>query len=230
MSDERRWQDVAALAEMGVLSASLIHELRQPLFALRAMAELLLVQPESARERAEEMLAQARYAERLIQHYGSVGRTDEPVVLMDMNDPVRAGVEMLAYRARGAGVTLEFAPSARPVLVHGQPLTVKQVALNLIGNAIDAARGSDDSRVEVCTTRTEDAVGLLIYDSGPGVADDVMERLFEPFVTTKPVGAGTGLGLAITRERVQASGGRVWLEREGDRTLATVLWPAATTE
>ena len=81
-----------------------------------------------------------------------------------------------------------------------------QVILNLVLNAADAIAPGGHVRIEAC--RAAAGVRLSVSDDGPGIAPDVRDRLFEPFVTTKEVGKGTGLGLAVCRGLVEAAGGR----------------------
>src|SRR5690606_24102706 len=120
--EERDWRQVAQLAELGVLSASLVHELRQPLFAIRAIGELLSAEvPAALRPRLHDLIEQARYAEHLVQHYGLIDNPERGRVLLDINDSVRAAVQMLRHRARKRDIELDVALSTRPVLVHSRP-------------------------------------------------------------------------------------------------------------
>jgi signal transduction histidine kinase len=85
-----------------------------------------------------------------------------------------------------------------------------QVILNLVLNAADACNGK--GRVSVQARRGGLGVVLAVHDDGPGVAPELHDRLFEPFVSTKEVGAGTGLGLAVCRGLVEAAGGTIGLD------------------
>lgn len=227
---EQDWRTVAQLAELGVLSASLVHELRQPLFAIRAIGELLSAEvPEPLRQRLGDLLEQARYAERLVQHYGVMDAPERGRVLLDLNDPVRAAVQMLRHRAERRGVSLQVELAARPVLVFSRPSAVQQMAVNLLGNALDAVEGRSECWVRVYTIRGDHRAELVIEDSGAGLSPAVRERVFEPFVTSKAPGRGTGLGLAITRTLAREDDGDVQLEEAaGGGLRAVVHWPLAT--
>jgi len=85
-----------------------------------------------------------------------------------------------------------------------------QVLLNLLMNAGDASGGR--GRVLVRAVQRADVVRIEVQDDGPGIRDDIRDRLFEPFVTTKDVGTGTGLGLAVCRGLVEAAGGTIHVE------------------
>jgi C4-dicarboxylate-specific signal transduction histidine kinase len=103
-----------------------------------------------------------------------------------------------------------------PVMVNRRKLS--QVLLNLLVNSADAMEeaGTSTPWVLVSAKRVEDGVQIAVQDNGPGIPADVAAHLFEPFVTSKPVGKGTGLGLALSREYVASFGGRLELQSSPD--------------
>jgi len=98
---------------------------------------------------------------------------------------------------------------------------LRQVLFNLVSNAIDAA--GPNGRIEVRLQREGDMMTVDVVDSGPGIADQVAARLFEPFVTGKP--EGVGLGLAVARQIVDAHGGRLFWSRDTDETCFRMELP-----
>ena len=93
------------------------------------------------------------------------------------------------------------------------PFQMQQVFVNIIGNALQALRDWDgERRVRGGSESAGGMIHLEFADSGPGIPPEVMERLFEPFFTTREVGEGTGLGLSISYGIVEAHGGRIWAE------------------
>ncbi|MFT6229833.1 MAG: two-component system C4-dicarboxylate transport sensor histidine kinase DctB [Myxococcota bacterium] len=225
VSADSTWEDVAQLAELGVLTASLVHELRQPLFAIRAIAELLNASETGrVQERIAEIIVQARYAEGLVQHYGVLDNRDADDVLLDVHDPVRAAINMVGHRVRAAKAILTVDLDVRPLLVRTRPSAVQQVATNLLVNAIDAVASGAERQIHVQTHRTETHAELRVRDSGPGLADGMRERLFQPFVTSKPSGQGTGLGLAITRNLLRQAGGDI-VVAPSEHTEFLATWP-----
>lgn len=122
---------------------------------------------------------------------------------LDLADAVAATLRLLRPRWKDrvrVSTSLEGVPTLRGDVGH-----LHQILLNLVANAIDAAR----EHVDVSATVTSGRLVLDVTDDGPGVASSVADRLFEPYVTTKPPGSGTGLGLAITREIVERYGGAI---------------------
>jgi signal transduction histidine kinase len=139
---------------------------------------------------------------------------------------VRAGLnstlQLVAHAAQRAEVRLEADLPEGSWRVHGDGRSLNQVFLNLLKNALEALEGSGGA-VRVRLRREGDVVAVDVEDDGPGIDPALRERLFEPFVTSKPAGRGTGLGLPISRRIVQACGGSLGVRSEpGQGTCFTV--------
>ncbi|WP_437931815.1 response regulator [Sorangium sp. So ce291] len=209
---------VSALSE---LAASLAHELSQPLAAILSnaqAAERLLAHapPDIAEARAAlaDIMADDRRAGQVIQRMRAMLRKgDLSAAALDLDELIREVVRLMASAALLAGTTvrLELAPGLPRV--RGDGIQLQQVLLNLFVNALDAvARRPPEARLVVVRTRRADRgqVELSVADSGEGIPPADLERVFEPFFTSKP--QGLGVGLAISRSIVEAHGGRLWAE------------------
>jgi nitrogen fixation/metabolism regulation signal transduction histidine kinase len=108
------------------------------------------------------------------------------------------------------GVAIEARLADNLPLIHADPGMLRQVLHNLFQNAIDALTGVDNPRILVSTSLGTGGVLLTVRDNGTGIAEGVMGRIFEPYVTTKP--KGTGLGLAIVKKIVDEHHGRILVE------------------
>lgn len=217
--DEADLQRLLAMADLGVMTASLLHELRQPLFAIRGEAQLGLVRGgEEGAEALRAILAHVEHVSSLVDFYGSLGREEEEAVF-DLNQPVQAAVDLLVHRQRRSGALLELELTDQALWVRGRELAARQVAVNLLQNAFDAVEEVSGRRVAVRTALQGSRVRLEVEDSGPGVPDELRTRVFEPFVSSKPPGRGTGLGLYITQRLVADWQGRLVLS--GGRTGGT---------
>jgi C4-dicarboxylate-specific signal transduction histidine kinase len=216
----RRLRDLLAaagrLAEFVRFAAQQIPELRQPLFAIKGLAQLLL---EKERVDLEEMLDFARHiveqSERLTGLVSnlrqlSVPSTPEASRRAELGTMLVRVTSLLEFRLRKAGATLrtQIAPDLPPLVVT--PHGLEQVLINLISNALDAVAGAPQPLVQVrARVLPENPRFALVEvaDNGAGVAKAVRARLFESFFTTKGEEQGTGLGLAVSREVARSSGG-----------------------
>jgi C4-dicarboxylate-specific signal transduction histidine kinase len=216
----RRLRDLLAaagrLAEFGRFAAQQIHELRQPLFAIKGLGQLLL---EKDRLDLDEVLDFARHiveqSERLT---GLVANLRQLSVPTQSTGKARTEVgavlvrvtSLLDFRLRKAGVTLrtQIAPDLPPIAAA--PHALEQILINLLANALDAVSGAPapivQLRARVMAENPRFAL-VEVADNGLGIAKAVRSRLFESFFTTKGDEQGTGLGLAVSREIARGAGG-----------------------
>ncbi|MCC5991309.1 MAG: sensor histidine kinase [Rhodobacteraceae bacterium] len=202
----------AKLASLGEMSASVSHELNQPLAAMKtylAGARLLL-----RHKRSDEALASFDRIDGLIDRMGSIARTlksfarkgGEAFAPIDLRTCLADALTMMEPMLRDARVLVVRTVPHEPVMIMGDSVRVEQVILNLVRNAVDATRGVNAPQIDIIISQAETA-NLIVRDNGTGIAD--IEALFEPFYTTKPSGHGVGLGLAISSGIVTDHGGRL---------------------
>ena len=173
-------------------------------------ADRLLREMEGASRRISELVASVK----------SYSRMDETSARaeIDVHEGLESTLTMLSFKLRKYDIRIER--DYDPALPH--PLAnageINQVWTNLIDNAIDAVAAAGGGRIWLRTMRREDDVVVEVHDDGPGIAPEIQERIWEPFFTTKDVGAGTGLGLDIARRIVvRQHGGQISLQsRPGD--------------
>jgi two-component system sensor kinase FixL len=211
---------------MGELTASLAHELTQPLTAILSNAQaalrLLAADPpdvEEVRVALTDIVDDDKRAAGVIKGVRALlKRGDVQYEPVDANDVVRQ-VEALARNealANDVDVRLELADSLTPV--SGDRIQLQQVVLNLLLNAIDVTTEDGGGRGGIILSTVErDGTEILVtvQDSGPGVDAVQADRIFEPFFTTR--GEGFGMGLAVSRTIVERHGGRIWFENNADR-------------
>lgn len=225
MSDDPTLVHVGRLAELGLLTAAWMHEVRQPLTAIQATAEMAIAGGSADAARWRKVLGQVRQLRALVDGVAGLGRSEGFPSRVDLGQPIAAALTTLQAQARSAGVSVSFNPSAGPMIVRARPSAVQQLVVNLVHNGIDAARRGG-GHVWLSLVAEEEVAVLDVADDGPGVAPSIRDRLFEPFATDKPDGLGTGLGLFIVQGIVLELGGEVTLgPREGGGTLAVVRLP-----
>lgn len=223
------------MAAMGSLLAGVSHELNNPLAVVVAQSTLLheFASDQQTKARAEKVRAAAERCGRIVKSFlGMVRLHPTEQVETDLNQVVRAALEVTAYGARSAGISIDtdFAEGAVPVVADPDHLT--QVVANFLVNSQHAlAAIPKERRIRVCTYRNGDKVGFSVEDNGPGIAPEIRPRIFESYFTTKPVGVGTGIGLSISRSIVERHKGRIWFEEvEPQGARFVVELPAAKKE
>jgi signal transduction histidine kinase len=210
----------ARLAMIGELTASIAHEINQPLGAILNNADAAEMILESQPQRTDEVrriLADIRRddlrASEVIRHIRTLLRKSGiEARRVAMNDVIGDVLRLIGPDAvrRGVAVTQDLARELPEVMADGVHL--RQVVLNLVLNAMDAMKEIEpwQRRVSVRTARDGESIVVSVVDSGPGIAPERLPRVFDSFYTTKE--DGLGLGLSIARYLVEANHGRLWAE------------------
>ena len=206
------------MSAIGQLVSGVAHELNNPLAGISAFAQLLLSEkrfPPDQRTAAEMIYAEARRASRIVQNLLTFARQHKPErVPTQVNQVLDDTLELRGYelRVRGIEVQRDYDEQAPETMADAHQL--QQVFLNLITNAEQAMERSerDKQGLIVRTRSTGDAIRTEVEDTGPGIPPNLLERIFNPFFTTKPTGSGTGLGLSISLGIVREHEGRIWAE------------------
>jgi two-component system sensor kinase FixL len=211
---------VARVTAMGTLATSIAHELNQPLTAIanyvQTASEMLAdPSPENItliRAALDECAAQSIRAGQIVRRlrdFVSRGETERQIVPLPRLVNEASALAFVGTGSRSVELEVRIDPSAELLLVDR--IQIQQVLLNLIRNAVEAMEESPFKRLELSSRRVQDGhVQVTVADSGPGLAPQVAEQIFQPFMTTKA--AGMGLGLSICRTIVEAHGGKIWAE------------------
>jgi two-component system NtrC family sensor kinase len=205
------------LAAVGQLVSGVAHELNNPLAGVLAFAQLLEAAPGSAEEQREAIRAihkEAKRAAKIVSNLLLFARErDAERTRTDLNAVMTDALELRRYvlRTQQVEVVMELAP-ALPA-VWADPFQLQQVVLNFITNAEYALKGvGHEKRITLRTWFADNRVHASVADNGTGIESEVIDRVFNPFFTTKEVGEGTGLGLSISHGIIRQHGGHIGVE------------------
>jgi len=224
--------------------ATISHELRTPLNALVGYAEVLEaemlgpIEPRPYRDYGRNMLKSARHMMSLVNELLDMERLQAGQQSLNENEVevaalVRDALQMLQRRAERAGINLTGHCSDPELKLRGDHHKLQQMLLNLVENSIKF--GFPDGIVAIEAGQQSDgSIVLSVADNGPGIPEERLEKVLEPFISTHdPMisdGGGLGLGLAITKKLIEARGGRLELtSKAGNGTVVTLFFPAGRT-
>lgn len=232
---EQQLRRAERLASVGTLIGGVAHELNNPLSSIKGFAQLMLLdeRPEEDREALEIMRREAERAAKIVADLRLVARRTQDAGLerapVDLNEVVAHVLKLRRYALTTRNVELREDLAARLPPVLADRAQAEQVLLNLMVNAEQALAGHEGERRLIVRTRASGGgVAVHVVDSGPGIRPDHLDRIFDPFWTTKPPGEGTGLGLSLVHSIVTEHGGEVRVDSEPGKGAAfTVTFPRA---
>jgi len=203
-------------ATVGALSASLAHELNQPLGAIMLNAQTVLrwldrdpPDLNAVRRSAERIIRDSERASEIIQNTRNMlNQSKRRVETINLHTLVRETIALIEHDLQRSGTRVRVVQNWCLPIIEGVRIELQQVIINLVANAIQAmeASGVGARLIVVTIDQTDDDHALIsVHDSGPGIDQDIFKRLFTPFHTTKA--SGMGMGLSICRSTIEASGG-----------------------
>lgn len=226
----------AKLASLGQMSASISHELNQPLAAIRTYADNARQLLDHAREEeARANLSQiAQLTERMARISGQLKafarKTSGSLEPVEVADVVQAAVDLVTPQARKNRVAIIVEPLLEPTItVVADRVQLEQVLINLLTNAVQAAEGSTPAEVRITALRRDGEVIVEVEDTGEGIDEARLPAVFEPFFTTKR--SGLGLGLSISQRLMEGMHGRLTgaNRTEGGAVFSAILPLSETT-
>ena len=215
---------VTRVTTLGEMTASIAHEVNQPLAAIANNASACLrwlsaSNQDEARQSAELVIADAHRASEIIGRIrGFVKKAPPQKDWLNINETILEVIALARSEMQGSRVSLQTQLSDNVPLILGDRIQLQQVILNLINNAVEAMSGAGENPRDLLVgSEKNESQGVLVAvrDSGPGLDPESLNYLFTPFFTTKP--QGMGMGLAISRSIIDSHGGSLWATVNDDR-------------
>jgi two-component system sensor histidine kinase HydH len=204
---EREVRRAERLAEVGQLAAGMAHEIRNPLTSVQLLVQTARKDPIAGALTQDDLaliddeLARIEQSLRSFLDYARPTKLER--VICDVTAVAEGALKLVRGRAQQQGIETRFPHPVEPLTLNADPAQLRQVLVNLLLNALDAM--PTGGTLELTVGRSGAEVTLAVNDSGPGIAGEIVPRLFEPFATNKQT--GVGLGLVVSKRIVEDHGG-----------------------
>ena len=235
-SEQNLPEQSGQLEQLAKLTGELAHEIKNPLSTIKVNLKLIAeelssVDSDGAGGESDQRLQRAQRKLGVIQQEADrlekildgflryVGRTELDLARTDINELVDQVVDFYSPQAQGHSITLRQELCESPLVCKVDPAMLKQVILNLFINAQQAIEGGGELIVR--TDKSDSNAQIIISDTGPGIRPDKLERIFEPFFSSRS--GGTGLGLPTAKRIVEAHGGRISVTSDAGKGTAFVI-------
>lgn len=221
------------LAALGQMSAALSHEFNQPLAAVKSYADNATMlmdhqRPEEVKDNISRISQMVDRMATISKHLRNFARRPQektgPIALVSV---LEEAIELMAAEFRSCGAELKFEKPEQEIWVNGGRVRLQQVVINLLKNALDAMAKQKQPLVRLSIVEARDKVEIKVRDYGEGLAEDMLQTIFDPFVTTKLSDKGMGLGLSISFNIVKDFGGSLsaYNDAEGGAVFVVSLLP-----
>lgn len=226
---------------LGEMATGIAHELNQPLATIKLAAENIAQQASQDRanipdfifkkiDRIKEQIVRASSITDQMRIFGREAK--EASYAFDLREAVIYSIDLIASQLKLDQIEMTSKVISDPVMIWGHQIRLEQVLLNLVSNASFAIKSSGKTQKQLwieVSCEDQDWVTLSVTDTGAGIPNDALKRIFEPFYTTKAVGVGTGLGLSVSYGIVHDMGGEMFAENTADGARISVRLPIIKT-
>ncbi len=219
---EKILNHTARLSTISALSAGISHEINQPLSAMKVMIDGMIYLKKNNyttfQSTIEEKLTfasqQISRIESIIDHLRSMiyNKPETLFTHFDLHQSIQNVINILSTQIKNHNINLEFLPCVTQTTIMGYPIQLEQIIINLMNNAIyalDDDTKNEEKEIRISTKVMNNLVTIKVYNNGKCLSQDELDRIFEPFFSTKPQGLGTGLGLAICQQLIASFGGTI---------------------
>jgi signal transduction histidine kinase len=224
------------LSSLGEMAGGIAHEINNPLMVILGNTYYLKKQftkvsseNGSAIVRIEKIDSMVHRIVRIVQALKNISRNSDhdPSERIEVKHLIESTMDLCHERFTNKGIKIEVSNEIN-IALNCRPTEITQVLLNLLNNAFDATESIEDGKVFIRTNRIGDRIQIAIEDNGHGIPPEIMDRIMNPFFSTKDVGQGTGLGLSISKGLIESHQGTIICVSVPSKTIFTINLPAIT--
>jgi PAS domain S-box-containing protein len=210
------------LATLGELAASIAHEINNPLSIIHGSAILIprfVNNPEKFNQKVDNVLKASERISKIVTGLRKFSRASVKTMNQQhsLSEIIHESIVLTENKAKRNYVSVEL-ECEKDVIIECNDIEIEQIIINMINNGIDAAKDFEEKWVKLKISEDEESAILQIRDSGKGIQPEIVEKMFNPFYTTKPVGEGTGLGLSIVKGIIEEHHGSIRVVQDDPNT------------
>jgi signal transduction histidine kinase len=228
----------AKFNSLGQMASTLAHDINNPLFILQGKLHLIknllsndkldIAKCDEIVENSEVIINKLSELVRGISNYARLGRVED-MLIMDVGQLVDNSLVLCTAQFEKRNVNFYYDyPTKVDVICH--PSFFSQIILNLINNAMDAVENSQHKEIKLKIKIADEKIRIIVEDNGPGIPNDLKDKIFQPFFTTKHMSKGTGLGLSISKGLAELHHGKIYYHRQNDLTHFVFELPNADSQ
>lgn len=226
----------ARLAAIGEMAGGVAHEINNPLSVISITSEFLDSKLKDAhvdsqiwKRHTDKIYETSNKIAKVVKSLQNLTREDvlEEMAAVDLDVIIKESISISAEKMKRKGVQLEY-KSAGSVWVEGKHVEIGQVLINLINNSFESIEFT--GKIELQVRVYKDSVFCCVTDTGRGISEEIRDKMFQPFFTTKPVGQGSGLGLSVSRSLIQGMGGELELLQSHNPTVFQIKFHKANVQ
>lgn len=221
------------MATLGEMAAGIAHEINNPLAVINGKAAKAIDQIKKNNYDVEKIKSDLMKIEETSLRIAKIikglktfsrGSESDPLVKENLTNIINDTFELISEKFKNNNIKIEILGDT-DCNINCRPGQISQVLMNLIGNSFDAVEGKSSPWVKLYIEKKDSSVVIKVVDSGKGIPKEIVEKIMQPFFTTKVVGKGTGLGLSISKGLIEEHGGQFWYDYQAENTTFVIHLP-----